>query len=166
FLYFVSHTDKELAEAVRKGRQEEFAAFHLEGEAPDPLAEESFLRSKLQWDLAEQGKHKDILEYYKALIRLRKANPVLKQPTRKNLEVSFDKQLKTLMLKRWNSEQQLVCFMNFSAEKRTIEYAGSLCKKIFDSSNADRLEPQELATQSSNQVSIQPQSILIFSSHV
>ena len=166
FLYFVSHTDKELAEAVRKGRQEEFVAFHFEGEAPDPLAEESFLRSKLQWDLAEQGKHKDIFEYYKALIRLRKANPVLKQPTRKNLEVSFDKQQSTLLLKRWNNEQQLVCFMNFSADKRTIEYEGSLCKKIFDSSKADPGEPQELATQSSNQVSIQPQSILIYSSHV
>src|SRR5919107_136884 len=39
FLYFVSHTDPELAEAVRKGRREEFKAFHEdsdENEVPDP----------------------------------------------------------------------------------------------------------------------------------
>src|SRR5690349_24556369 len=28
FLYFVSHTDPQLAEAVRKGRKKEFSAFH------------------------------------------------------------------------------------------------------------------------------------------
>ncbi len=33
FLYFVSHTDPDLVEAVRKGRKAEFAAFHALGEA-------------------------------------------------------------------------------------------------------------------------------------
>ncbi|RYY61327.1 MAG: malto-oligosyltrehalose trehalohydrolase, partial [Chitinophagaceae bacterium] len=47
FLYFVSHTDPELAIAVREGRKKEFAAFHAQGEAPDPVSEETFLRSKL-----------------------------------------------------------------------------------------------------------------------
>ena len=51
FQYFVSHTDPVLAEAVRKGRKQEFAAFHLEGDAPDPMAEDTFRRSSLSWDL-------------------------------------------------------------------------------------------------------------------
>ena len=51
FLYFVSHTDPDLAEAVRKGRKAEFEAFHAAGEAPDPMAAETFEDSKLQWNL-------------------------------------------------------------------------------------------------------------------
>lgn len=49
FLYFVSHTDSELVEQVRKGRKDEFAAMHAEGEAPDPQSEKTFLQSKLDW---------------------------------------------------------------------------------------------------------------------
>ena len=55
FLYFVSHTDPDLAEAVRKGRKAEFAAFHTQGEAPDPMAEETFQNSKLQWPLLQKN---------------------------------------------------------------------------------------------------------------
>src|SRR3954452_14052560 len=54
FLYFVCHTDPELAEAVRKGRKAEFAAFHAQGEAPDPVSKKTFEESKLQWDLLKQ----------------------------------------------------------------------------------------------------------------
>ena len=36
FLYFVSHTDPDLAEAVRKGRKAEFAAFHAVAKHPIP----------------------------------------------------------------------------------------------------------------------------------
>jgi len=166
FLYFVSHTDKELAEAVRRGRKEEFAAFHAQGEAPDPVAEESFLRSKLQWNLREEGKHKTMLEYYKELIRLRKTHTVLKQLNRNNLEASFDKEQNTLVLRRWNKEHQVVCFMNFSALEQTMQYDGQLCQKIFDSSEERWGGSREAPEQPSNQITILPQSILIYSSHV
>src|SRR5690606_30764198 len=42
FPYFVSHTDEALAEAVRRGRSEEFASFRWAGEPPDPQAPETF----------------------------------------------------------------------------------------------------------------------------
>lgn len=80
FLYFVSHTDPELVEAVRKGRKEEFKNFMAQGEAPDPQATETFERSKLQWHLVSRPPHQTMLNYYKALIQLRKTNPVLKKP--------------------------------------------------------------------------------------
>src|SRR6185312_13573585 len=63
FLYFVSHTDRELAIAVREGRKKEFAAFHLEGEAPDPNAIKTFEDSKLQWNLTEQQPHAAMLNF-------------------------------------------------------------------------------------------------------
>src|SRR5947209_18496790 len=74
-LYFVSHTDPELAEAVRNGRKKEFAAFHCSEDAPDPMAEETFLRSKINWNLISEKKHKTMFAYYKYLIDLRKKHP-------------------------------------------------------------------------------------------
>ncbi len=72
FQYFVSHSDQDLIEAVRKGRGEEFAAFRWMGEPPDPHAEETFQRSKLQHELKLKGEHKVLLEFYRELLRLRK----------------------------------------------------------------------------------------------
>ena len=51
FQYFTSHSDEDLIESVRKGRHEEFEAFTWQGEAPDPHDEETFRRSKLNWNL-------------------------------------------------------------------------------------------------------------------
>lgn len=72
FHYFVSHSDQALIEAVRKGRQEEFAAFGWAEQPPDPQSEETFLGSKLNQSLVSAGRHKTLREFYLALIRLRK----------------------------------------------------------------------------------------------
>jgi maltooligosyltrehalose trehalohydrolase len=135
FLYFVSHTDEDLAEAVRKGRKAEFAAFHLEGEAPDPVAEGTFMQSKLQWQLMKEGQHAVMLKYYKALIQLRKTHPVLKALNRKNLEVQSDVATNTLLLRRWEGEQQLLCGMNFSKEAQRIAMPEGEWKVIFYSAD-------------------------------
>jgi maltooligosyltrehalose trehalohydrolase len=71
FLYFVSHSDPTLIEAVRKGRREEFAAFGWEDDYPDPQSEGTFLRSKLNQALNASGKHRTLKTFYKKLIRLR-----------------------------------------------------------------------------------------------
>ena len=72
FLYFVSHSDPDLIEAVQKGRKEEFAGFRWMGEPPDPQAEETFLRSKLQHGLRLKGEHGVLFRFYRELLRLRK----------------------------------------------------------------------------------------------
>jgi maltooligosyltrehalose trehalohydrolase len=166
FLYFVSHTDKDLAEAVRKGRKEEFAAFQIQGEAPDPVAEKTFLQSKLQWNLIEEGQHKIMLEYYKALIQLRKTNEVLKEPSRKNLEVIPYKEQNSLLLKRWNDREQITCFMNFSAKQQSIQYDQPLCKKIFDSANPKWNGPQSAPDEIKDKsIIVPPESILLYQTH-
>src|SRR5690606_25263812 len=53
FLYFTSHTDPALAEAVRHGRRSEFA-FFFGGDldrVPDPQDEQTFVSSRLDWRL-------------------------------------------------------------------------------------------------------------------
>ncbi len=78
FLYFTSHSDKDLVEAVRKGRKKEFADFRDKGEAPDPQAPETFRRSSLSWDFETDDKKGKLLNYYKKLIELKKTHPSLK----------------------------------------------------------------------------------------
>ena len=120
FQYFVSHTDPELAEAVRKGRKEEFAAFHIKGEAPDPVAEKTFLQSKLQWQLLHEGRHKMMLDYYKTLIALRKKEAAFQFLDRKSLSVDANRDNQTLMLHRWQQECKVACLLNFSEEPSIV----------------------------------------------
>jgi maltooligosyltrehalose trehalohydrolase len=166
FLYFVSHTDRDLADAVSKGRKTEFAAFHVKGETPDPVSEKTFLQSKLQWNLLNEGQHQIMLEYYKALIRLRKTNAVLKELNRKNLEVIPFKEQKTLLLKRWNHQEQVVCFLNFSNQQQNIQYDERLCKKIFDSADPEWNGPQSAPNEIKDKnIVVQPQSIVLYQTH-
>jgi maltooligosyltrehalose trehalohydrolase len=55
FLFFTDHIDATIAEATREGRKQEFAHFEsFSGELPDPQAEETFRRSKLDPQPAEE----------------------------------------------------------------------------------------------------------------
>ncbi|MGH7764494.1 MAG: malto-oligosyltrehalose trehalohydrolase [Candidatus Dormibacteraceae bacterium] len=72
FQYFTDHADRKLGEAVSKGRRREFAAFAWKPEdVPDPQAPATFERSKLDWNELDQPLHRRMLEWYRALIRLR-----------------------------------------------------------------------------------------------
>jgi maltooligosyltrehalose trehalohydrolase len=71
FQYFTSHGDAALAEAVRKGRGEEFSEFGWQGEIPDPQSDATFENSKLRQSLKEKEPHRTLLNFYRELIRLR-----------------------------------------------------------------------------------------------
>ena len=71
FLYFTSHGDKDLGEAVRRGRTNEFATFGWKGGIPDPQAESTFSASKLDHLLAERESHRTLQNLYKRLLRYR-----------------------------------------------------------------------------------------------
>lgn len=78
FLYFVSHSDPDLVEAVRRGRREEFAAFAWRGEVPDPQAEETFRRSTLDHALAAEPPHRALRAFHRELLGLRRTVPALR----------------------------------------------------------------------------------------
>jgi maltooligosyltrehalose trehalohydrolase len=73
FLYFVSHGDPALVEAVREGRAREFHRFEWKGEPPDPQAEETFLRSKLDRRHARRPEGEALLRFYTELLALRRS---------------------------------------------------------------------------------------------
>jgi maltooligosyltrehalose trehalohydrolase len=168
FLFFVSHTDQELIKAVRKGRKAEFADFHTHGEAPDPQAIETFERSKLNWDILDQEPHQTMLRYYKTLIVLRKHQPALKSPDRKNMSVEVDTANNTLILQRWTDEQSVICLLNFANTNQNMMIPEGVdqWQKLFDSAgqewNGPVSSPQIIST---GVMAVPPESILIYTQY-
>jgi maltooligosyltrehalose trehalohydrolase len=166
FLYFVSHTDPELNKMVREGRKAEFAAFHSEGEAPDPDIEHTFLKSKLQWDLLQDAKHQTMLSYYKALINLRKDNPALSNGNRNHVTATAYPDKNTLIVKRWEGKQQIVCLLNFSNQEQAIPAEDSIhnWELLFCSADEKWGGPctSDAACQSANKLIVQAESLLIY----
>jgi maltooligosyltrehalose trehalohydrolase len=73
FLYFTDHQDPELGRLVSEGRAREFQSFRWGGEIPDPQAAATFERSKLDWAETAKPRHAELLDWYRALIALRKS---------------------------------------------------------------------------------------------
>ncbi|HEV7706245.1 MAG TPA: malto-oligosyltrehalose trehalohydrolase [Gemmatimonadaceae bacterium] len=78
FQYFVSHSDRDLVAAVRKGRHEEFESFGWAGEVPDPQAEETYERSRIHYELGSEGEHAALREMYRELLSIRREEPALR----------------------------------------------------------------------------------------
>jgi len=85
FQYFTDHTP-ELGRLVTEGRRREFArfaAFASEADRariPDPQAEGTFRRSRLNWQEPDEPAHAGVLELHRALLRLRREEPALRTP--------------------------------------------------------------------------------------
>jgi maltooligosyltrehalose trehalohydrolase len=78
FLYFTDMADPELGRAVRDGRRREFAGFGWKPEEiPDPQDEATFRRSRLDWDERTSSPHRELLGWYRRLVRLRREHPDL-----------------------------------------------------------------------------------------
>jgi maltooligosyltrehalose trehalohydrolase len=89
FLYFVSHGDSELVEAVRQGRRRELGAFGGTWDAPDPQSKDTFVRSTLDWSRLAAPAHRQLRNLHADLIRLRRTDPALR-PGIADVSVSHD----------------------------------------------------------------------------
>jgi maltooligosyltrehalose trehalohydrolase len=78
FLYFVSHGDPALVQAVREGRRREFEHFGWHRDVPDPQAVESFERSRLDRGELDVPRHRQILALYSDLIAIRRSESALR----------------------------------------------------------------------------------------
>src|SRR5262249_27066716 len=101
FLYFTDHEDPALGRAVSEGRRREFAAFGWAPEAvPDPQAPETFLASRLDWDEPARAPHAAVLEWYRALLRLRRDTPALLDGRLDAVAVACDEMARWLRVER------------------------------------------------------------------
>ncbi|GAA0655703.1 malto-oligosyltrehalose trehalohydrolase [Kitasatospora atroaurantiaca] len=99
--YFTSHTDPQLAEAVRQGRRREFTSHGWrEEEIPDPQAPATVLASTLDWTEPAREPHAGLLDWYRRLIRLRRTHPELSDPDLSAVRVSYDDEQRWLLVHR------------------------------------------------------------------
>src|SRR5207253_3710562 len=95
-------------------RKEEFASFNWGGEPPDPQAEETYIRSKLNHTLKKEQAHQTMLEYHSELIHLRKTLPALRYLSKEKMDVvSFEEDC-VLAVRRWNGSNEVLAIFNFN----------------------------------------------------
>ncbi len=120
FLYFTEHNDRVPAKPVKKGRREKHRYFQPPQGMPDPFDKSSFEYSQLQWRLIEQEPHATLFKYYQALIKLRSQYLPLNLFTRNQLDASYNFVAQSIQLHRWNGDQHIYVFMNFSDKRQTV----------------------------------------------
>jgi maltooligosyltrehalose trehalohydrolase len=91
FCFFTDHSADGLGDAIREGRRREFAAFDWPTDAiPDPQANSTFEASTLDWSELDADPHSEMLDWYRALIRLRRNHPALSDGRYDQVGVRFD----------------------------------------------------------------------------
>ena len=133
FLYFVSHSDPHLIDAVREGRKEEFASFGWREEPPDPQSEETFERSRLRQCQHESGRNAVLYAFYKELIRLRKTVPALAHPTKQGVEATPFEEQRSILVRRRHGEDEALIVLNFSDTAQSLPLPEGNWRKILDS---------------------------------
>ena len=121
FPYFTSHEDPQLAEAVRRGRSQEFAAFRWQGEPPDPQAEETFASARLRWDARSDGPHAGVLAWYRELLRLRRELPALDRGDPGGLETARGDDPPVVWVRRAAGPQEAIACLHFGESDRELE---------------------------------------------
>jgi len=90
FQFFTSFLDRDLAEAVKKGRAEEFSRFAWQGAVPDPGEPATFVRSRLNPTLAGAPRHQELSQYYRHWLALRRAHPALGARGKERAQATVD----------------------------------------------------------------------------
>jgi maltooligosyltrehalose trehalohydrolase len=131
FCYFTDH-EPELGALVTEGRRREFARFDAfadeakRASIPDPQAETTFVRSRLDWNERERGDHARVLALYRAALSLRKADPVLRVPSRSQMRAEAYDQV--LVVTRAHGALVRLVIVNFSERPAVAEQVPPLAE--------------------------------------
>jgi len=122
FLYFADHDDPEIRRQVSEGRKQEFKAFGWNpNDVPDPEKRETFERSKLDWGESNMGRHAEMRDWYRELIRLRRDSPALHDSEPGHTRVTCDEKRKWLSMERG----PIIVFCNLGVEPQAFEVGES-----------------------------------------
>jgi maltooligosyltrehalose trehalohydrolase len=173
FQYFVSHSDPQLIEAVRRGRREEFASFCWQGEPPDPQDQSTFQRSKLNHSLKNGGCHQTMLLFHKEIVRLRKLLPALQCLSKEKMDVISLEEERILSVRRWSAESEVITVFNFD-DQRAHEFRNiplGVWRKRLDSADSRWLGPGAAAedllhARGPARTFVQPHSVVLFAKEI
>jgi maltooligosyltrehalose trehalohydrolase len=169
FQYFISFLDQGLVEAVRKGRKEEFAAFHELGDPPDPQDEATFQRSTLNHGLKTQEPHRTIRAFHRELLRLRREVPALAHLSKLHQEVRGYESDKVLWVRRWYGVDETLGIFHFgpASHEMTLPFPAGRWQKLVDSADRNWLGPgssipETLASTGEATLTLPPQVFVLF----
>src|SRR5438445_24086 len=118
FQYFTSFLDRNLAEAVRRGRTLEFAKFAWQGQVVDPGDPATFVRSRLNHSLVGAPRHRALHHYYRRWLALRRDHPALGARHKSHAQASLDGQGVLTLVRRAPSGEGVYLLANLTAEPK------------------------------------------------
>lgn len=118
FYFFTSYIDSKLGNLVREGYQKEFDLH--DSEKFNPQSIQRFEDSKLLWSQLDQTVHKEMLNFYKKLIHIRKTVSCLSNCRKDLTDVSFSEEERWMTVKRDDpSGSKVILAINFN-DKETL----------------------------------------------
>jgi maltooligosyltrehalose trehalohydrolase len=136
FQYFTSFIDRELTEAVRRGRAAEFARFAWARPIPDPDAPGTFVASRLNHALAGAPRHRELYRYYRDWLALRRAHPALGAAGKPLTRASLDADGHVLTVTRSGpGGERVVLSANLTGEPRPLVSAPGRRRPLLDSAD-------------------------------
>ncbi|HWC91240.1 MAG TPA: DUF3459 domain-containing protein, partial [Pirellulales bacterium] len=148
FYYFVSHSDPELIEGVRGGRRREIPTGLPPAAFADPQAVETFLASRLSFDLRGAGRHAVLWRFYQRLLALRRECPAIRQTDGERCLVESSIDAPWITAHRRDADHEVVLLLNFGAEPAVIRDGDWLDRgpwlKLLDSAAIQWGGPEEL----------------------
>jgi maltooligosyltrehalose trehalohydrolase len=134
FQFFTSYLDPALVETVRRGRAAEFARFGWEGKLPDSSEPAAFLRSRLSHPLAGAPRHRELREYYRQWLNLRRNHPALGALGKERTQCDVDGSNSVLTLSRLGPTASGVCLVaNLTAQPRPFSPPSAEWRVLLDS---------------------------------
>ena len=120
--FFTSHPEPALAEAIGKGRVEEFSEHGWDvSQMIDPQDPVAYRAAILDWSEAAQPVHASMLELYRRLIALRAAEADLADPDLARVVVDYDEHARWLVVHRGT----LRVAVNLAAREQALPIAAS-----------------------------------------
>jgi maltooligosyltrehalose trehalohydrolase len=142
FQYFTSHGDRELAEAVRRGRRADFKSFEWAEQVPDPQAESTFLASKLNQALAEDEPHRTLRRLYRTLLCFRREHRLSRTVSQSVVQFESARAV-MLLLGNDHEPHSLTAIFHFGETPTPLQLSlpASAWEKRVDSADPDWLGP-------------------------
>ncbi|HEU5323229.1 MAG TPA: DUF3459 domain-containing protein, partial [Methylomirabilota bacterium] len=133
FQFFTSYLDPALAQAVRAGRAAEFARFAWEGAVPDPGEPRTFLRSRLNHSLVGAPRHRELREYYRRWLALRRMHPALGPGNKDRARAELDPAGNVLTLTRASAQGAVRLVANLTDRRQPVPRAAPEWLVLLDS---------------------------------
>jgi len=119
FHFFTSYLDPALTEGVRRGRRRELGRFGWDEAPSDPARAATFKVSRLHAPLADVSPHRELREYYRAWLALRREHPALGARAKEGTRAEWDATGAVLIVTRSApSGARVRLIANLSAERR------------------------------------------------